>query len=87
MSLERSRLEELAEYLRGSCNSLSSAMESLGIEDAHDEGQLQIELLDVEIGICVNCYWWHEVHELQFSEDNGGGVCEQCCDDLGMEFD
>ncbi len=87
MSIERDKLEEIGDYLRGSCKSLSEAITAFNLDEGTDESQLEADLLDVEIELCVNCHWWHEVHELQYSEENSGGVCEQCCDELGIEFD
>lgn len=87
MKIEREQLEQVGEYLRGSCKSVGAAIAALELGDDVDENQLEADLLEVETELCVHCGWWHEVCELQYSEDNGGGLCEQCCDELGVEFD
>lgn len=87
MQIEREQLEQVGEYLRGSCKSVGDAIEALELGDEVDESQLEADLLEVETELCVNCHWWHEVCELQFSEEHHGGLCEQCCDELGVEFD
>lgn len=87
MKTERVQLEQIGEYLRGSCKSIGDTIESLELGDDVDESQLEADLLEVETELCVQCNWWHAVCELQYSEANGGGLCEQCCDDLGVAFD
>lgn len=87
MGIEREKLEQVGEYLRGSCKSVGDAIEALELGDDVDESQLEGDLLEVETELCVHCHWWHAVHELQYSEGNGGGLCQQCCDELGVEFD
>lgn len=87
MVIEREILEQVGEFLRGSCKSVGDAMEALELGDTIDESDLEGQLLEVETELCVQCHWWHEVCELQYSEKDGGGLCQQCCDDLGVEFD
>ncbi|MDU8350952.1 hypothetical protein RYA05_03475 [Pseudomonas syringae pv. actinidiae] len=87
MVIEREVLEQVGEFLRGSCKSVGDAVEALGLGDSVDESDLEGQLLEVETELCVHCNWWHEVCELQYSEKDGGGLCQQCCDDLGVEFD
>lgn len=86
MSLEREKLEQVGEYLRGSCKSIGEAIDALELGDDIDESTLEADLLDVETELCSHCGWWHEVCELKFSEERGGALCEQCCDELGVEF-
>lgn len=87
MKIEREKLEQIGEYLRGSCKTIGDAVEALELGDGVDESQLEADLLDVETELCVHCNWWHEVCDLQYSEENGGGLCEQCCEALGVDFD
>lgn len=86
MSLERVKLEQVGEYLRGSCKSLGDAIEALELGDRIDESKLETDLLEVETELCTHCGWWHEVSELEYSEQAGGGLCEQCCEELDVEF-
>ena len=87
MSIEREQLEQIGEYLRGTCKSVGDAVVALELGDDVDESQLEASLLEAEIELCVHCNWWHEVCELQYSEEHGGGLCEQCCEELGVAFD
>lgn len=84
MCIDVEKLAEVGQYLQGSCKSTLEAIEhfELNIE----EGVLEQRLLDVDVEICVNCHWWHEVCELEFVEDENGGVCEQCRESLGIEI-
>lgn len=85
--LTREQLESAGEYLRGSCKDVGAAIEALGLGDEVDESSLEGALLEVETERCVQCDWWHEPSELQYDEGIGGGVCEQCCEELGIEFE
>lgn len=87
MKIEREQLERIGEYLRGTSRSVADAVSALELGDDVDENQLEADLLDVETELCVHCNWWHEVCELQYSAEHGGGLCEQCCNELGVEFD
>lgn len=77
------KLNEVAEYLQGTANSLGDALETFSLDI--DEGVLQEKLLDVDVEICGHCYWWHEVCELEHSEEHGCGHCEQCREELGLD--
>ena len=82
MSISDELLREVGEYLRGSCKSTSDAIEHFELDI--EEGILENRLLDVDIEICVNCDWWHEVYELEYVEEEGGGVCEDCREQMGI---
>ncbi|MFJ3685513.1 hypothetical protein [Pseudomonas sp. NPDC090208] len=86
MVIERKQLEQVGEYLRGTCKQICEAITALELGDL-DESQLEADLLEVETELCVQCNWWHEVCELQYSEENGGGLCSQCCEELDIEFE
>lgn len=75
-ALTTEQLDEAADYLRGTCKDVGAAAEMLGIEV--DETALQERLLEVDLELCVGCHWWHEVCELEFVEDEGGGLCDDC---------
>ena len=85
--LNRDQLERLGTHLRGTCKLIGTAVEELELGEDLDESQLQTDLLQVDTELCAHCGWWHEPCELQFSEENGGGLCEQCCDELGVKFE
>lgn len=80
------KIQQLADYLLGTCKTVGEGMAASGI-DGLDDSNAQTKLLQADIELCVNCYWWHEVHELQHNEDEGGGICEQCADELGIDWD
>ena len=84
MNIDDETLAEVGQYLQGSCKSTLDAIEHFGL--SIEEGLLEQRLLDVEVEICVNCHWWHEVCELEYVEDESGGVCEQCRESLGIEI-
>jgi hypothetical protein len=87
VKIEREQLEQVGEYFRGTCKSVGDAVAALEIGDEVDENQLEADLLEVETELCVHCSWWHEVCELQYSTEHGGGLCCQCCDEMGVDFD
>lgn len=87
MKIEREKLEQVGEYLRGSCKSVGDAIQALDLDEDLDESQLQADLLEVDTEICAHCDWWHEVSSLQYSEKHGGGLCQQCCEELEVEFE
>lgn len=86
MAIRRDKLEQAGEYLRGTCNSLGYAIEAVELGDV-DESTLEAELLEVDTECCVHCGWWHEVCELEFSDEHGGGLCEDCREELGITED
>ena len=83
MPLEREQLVQIAEGLTGTCKSLGEVLDALEIEA--DEGVVQNDLLDVNVEICVACDWWHDVSDLEYIEKFGGGLCEQCREEHGIE--
>lgn len=86
MEFKRVDLETIGEYLRGTCKDVGDAVTALDLGDI-DESRMEAALLEADTERCVGCDWWHEVHELQYSERDGGGLCEQCCDEAGVEFE
>lgn len=81
--ISREKLNEVGEYLQGTAKSLGDALETFSLD--MDEGVLQQMLLDVDVEICGNCDWWHEVCELEHSEEHGCGHCQPCREELGLE--
>ena len=86
MTIERDKLEQAGEYLRGTCKSIGDAIQAFELGEV-DESALEAELLEVDIELCVHCGWWHEVCELEFSDEHNGGLCEQCREELGIAED
>lgn len=82
-ALTPEQLDEAADYLRGTCKDVGDAADMLGIEV--DETELQERLLDVELELCVGCHWWHDVCDLEFVEQEGGGLCDDCREERGID--
>ncbi|WP_408601503.1 hypothetical protein [Pseudomonas sp. PLMAX] len=81
--ISREKINEVAEYLQGTAKSLGDALETFSLE--MDEGALQQALLEADVEICGQCDWWHEVCELEYSEEHGCGHCQPCREELGLE--
>jgi hypothetical protein len=87
MAVTQSELEELGDFLRGTCRTVEEGLEACGLADKegmNDSAEFESLLLDVDIELCVHCHWWHEVCELTFNENQGGGLCDDCLDELGL---
>lgn len=85
--IDQKKIQEVAEYLLGTCKSLTEAIAAFSLGDCIDECRLEAALLEEDTELCVQCQWWHEVHQLKASEEHGGGLCCQCCEELNIEFD
>ncbi len=66
---------EVAEDLRGTCQSLNNVLEERGI-DFDSIPIALLETLDAEVMECQVCGWWHESCEL-----NDDQICKDCEDD------
>ncbi len=77
---EKTRIQELIDYLQGSCYSLYEGCNTLGIEE-DDLTIEELEELDSQIFNCGVCGWWCEI-----SEDSGIGegefICTDCAENL-----
>ncbi len=63
---------EIAEDLRGTCQSLNEVLEKHGL----NFDNISLELLgklDEEVMECQVCNWWYETHEI-----NDDQVCNEC---------
>lgn len=85
MKIDRKKLEEVGEYLRGTCKSTGDAIVALELGDDIDDCQLEADLLVVDVEQCVGCNWWHQVFELVFVEARNGGMCDDCREEDGIE--
>jgi len=71
------QIEEIKEYLQGSCNTLDDAVQTI-CGDSYSEDDLSIEQIeDIENWTreCEQCNWWCETSE--FSEGDGT-ICDDC---------
>lgn len=70
-SVDRDRINEVAENLEGTCRDLSDFA-----TEAEQESQDFLEELDSLVLLCNGCGWWSEVSE--FAEVNGEEFCGDC---------
>lgn len=84
MAIEQAILEQIGEFLRGTCKSVQDAINSLELGDDIDESQLEGDLLNADTEMCGQCNWWHEVCELTYNNEHGCGLCDDCRDELGI---
>lgn len=67
---------EIAEELRGSCDSLQNVFERHDMEGMDDDAQFCAEL-DSLVFCCEQCNWWHEQSEMA-DDVRGDWICEDC---------
>lgn len=68
------QVNDVVEYLQGSCNSIDQALEAHGI--AEQNGDELIEGIVNHIERCERCDWWHEISEIHDMGDEL--VCDDC---------
>ncbi len=78
-------INDVCEFMQGSCKSLGEAIDTFDLDV--EEHVLEDALLSNDVEICVHCHWWHEVCELVYNQDSGGGLCDDCREELGIEDD
>jgi hypothetical protein len=75
----RAFLEMVAHDLFDTCNSIDSALDTLGLEGEFDATDWEDWLLDVNCERCAGCGWWHDSSALVDEEDDDNtGYCEDC---------
>lgn len=77
--LSRERLEGIAHDLEGTCETLGAYIERHDLDMADDE--LEDQLLDVSLELCLGCGWWHRSSDLIGEDDSNPGYCDQCRED------
>jgi len=75
-------IDEIIEYLQGSCKSLDEAvdtfypgLDSMDLEDEH------YEAIDNALFLCEECGWWCEVGDYAMDQDMeivGENICGDC---------
>ncbi len=75
-AMSASDKRRLSERLRGTCDSIESALNFLEIDA--DSTDAVDALLDVSTEQCKGCGWWHECCELDNERDGELGYCDQC---------
>lgn len=77
---------QVSEFLMGTCKDEEDALNALGIEYI-DPNTVEDQMLDVSTERCVHCNWWHESGILTHCQEHGGGLCDHCCEELGVKTD
>ena len=82
------QLQQLADRLRGTADSIQRGIETLEINpDDFDVNEVESELLDHNCECCKGCGWWFETHELvpdeeeydnEDEETEKTGHCQDC---------
>jgi hypothetical protein len=75
-ALPRNKLLELSGLLEGTCNTVESGLERIGMPD-EDATEVEDQLLDVNMERCQICDWWMESAELVNADGDVVG-CDQC---------
>jgi len=73
--LSREELQQVSDELEGTCRSVESVLEQLGL--AADPTEVEDQLVDLNLELCPGCGWWMESSELIDANDNVVG-CDQC---------
>ena len=73
-------VDQLIQYLQGSCKTLEEA-----IRDSYDmsEGDLteqDTDKIDSEIFLCSTCGWWCEISEMKL-DSSDEQICGDCCEE------
>lgn len=84
IKLTNKQIQEICDYLQGSCHSLEEAITEI-TEDAADSLEA-IEnwrelcaTLDDQHFLCVQCGWWSEAGDYaEIQENPNGDVCSDC---------
>jgi hypothetical protein len=71
------QIDQIKSELLGTCQSLIYVLEKLDIDASLEEAEDR--LLDGDsVELCMVCNWWHESCCLEYSDELGGGICDQC---------
>lgn len=71
------QMRVVAEYIQGTCKSVDQAFEACGFGDLNTD-DAEDDLLTYDVEMCGVCNWWCEVCELEWDEQAGHGVCDDC---------
>lgn len=74
------KMQELADYLQGSSNTLAEGLHICEIETSSDEDEINKVLEEeYDIYLCPECGWWVEGMEREEGED-GEDICAECAE-------
>ena len=81
MNFTKLQIDELVQYLQGSCETLDEGIITvLGKEyETSDLSNANVHQIDGEIFNCSICGWWFEVAEMSAEESES--VCFECHND------
>jgi hypothetical protein len=68
-------LVRLGNRLVGTCDSVETACEQLGLPVPADP---EDAMLNVNVERCSVCDWWHESFDLAGGDDEEDGICQGC---------
>lgn len=74
---------QIAEKLRGTCDSLQFVLEANDMVGADDDATFCAEL-DSLVFCCERCNWWCEQHEMA-DDIRGNWICEECAEEGDVE--
>jgi len=82
------KMNELVEYLQGSCKSLEDGLRTVLDDDGADMNSMSLEdcrELDDKIFNCEICNWWCDVGNTSSKQpdDDDRLICTQCAGDQG----
>ena len=81
ITLTNEQIDELINYLQGSCISFDTAlMELFNIKSFTDLDNKNLEEIDSHIFECDSCGWWYDLGE-QSNEVEEDSVCTSCEDE------
>lgn len=72
-------VEEIAEELRGTCDSLQTVLERNDMDGMDNDAEF-CAALDAIVFECTCCQWWHEQSEMG-DRDDDQWICQSCTDD------
>lgn len=72
-------VEEIAEELRGSCQSLTLVLERNDMDGADNDSAFCAQL-DALVFCCEACEWWCEQSEMGDRKDDRW-ICQECTDE------
>jgi hypothetical protein len=82
MKLNNEQLEQLVDYLQGTCLSLWEATREVFDVDQDDiENEMELcDFIDDRIFLCRECGWWYEngYWNLEGLEPGNGEICLDC---------
>ncbi len=70
------QVDELIDYLRGTCKTLNEGTQDLFEKDEEILSQSNLEKIDNEIFRCEQCDWWFDDSEL--NDNKGSNFCDDC---------